>query len=634
MQSNRSPSRFAALLTIGFLIGVGCSIAAYWLFVNPGNSDQLGNAKLPLAPTEIDPSTQEQSSQTEISTASEEAKTNVLSLDEIAGIKTNFEQQLALRVLLSDMDETQVADLLAQSQDVFEEADRYDLQFAMVQRLSRQNPSQALALILELDTSYNLGHMVATIFGDWGQSDLDGAVARARTLDQNLKISALRAIVQERTDLSDEDIRAIARDLDNEQIATSSIAQRKIAEAINDPEAAWSELAFDLQDDLANSGALSRVATAWLEKSGLGVLDQIYHSLTNSRTRDVVIRHVLVEVAQSDPAYALDYALSIETDPNFNVVHAVVHFWASSDPRAVLSATAQIEDESARKDVAEIAIRTWARNEPREVLEGVSALPADLQGAASTAALREISRKSLEMAAELVAAMEPGSVKTSNAKRIASNWSSRNHSAALDWILNEPRIQEIRTELLSSILSRLVQVDPDLAMTTARSQPIEQSGTGQTVPDSEGIGLELNVISSLVSSDLDKAIELLPQVREGPTKKFAFRLVAQSLVGSDEIDKAFEVALGIPGTDRESFYLALSATWTGIDPVAVLNSMYRFPSEEVRSRAAALLVTTNQFSKALSDAQIEEAKKNLTDEHAKAIEEGDEQALQSIFQVF
>lgn len=441
-------------------------------------------------------------------------------------------------------------------------------------------------------------------------------------------------MVQERTDLSDDDIRAIARDLDNEQIATSAIAQRKIAEAINDPEAAWNELALDLQDDLANSGALSRVATAWLEKSGLGVLDQIYHSLTNSRTRDVVIRHVLVEVAESDPAYALDYALSIETDPNFNVVYAVVNSWASSDPRAVLSATAQIEDESARKDVAEIAIRTWARNEPREVLEGVGALPADLQGAAYTAALRVISSKSHEMAAELVAAMEPGSVKTSNARRIASNWSSRNHSAALDWILNEPGIQEIRTELLSSILSRLVQVDPDLAMSTARSQPIEQSGTGQTVPSSEGIGLELSVISSLVSSDLDKAVELLPQVREGPTKKFAFRLVAQSLVGSDEIDKAFDVALGIPGTERESFYLALSAAWTGTDPVAVLNSMDRFPSKEVRSRVAAMLVTTNQFFKALSDEQIEEAKKYLSDEHAKELEEGNAEVLRPKVQAF
>ena len=55
--------------------------------------------------------------------------------------------------------------------------------------------------------------------------------------------------MQERTDLSDNTIRAIARDLDNEQIATSAIAQRKIEEAIDDPETAWNELAVDLQDD-------------------------------------------------------------------------------------------------------------------------------------------------------------------------------------------------------------------------------------------------------------------------------------------------------------------------------------------------------------------------------------------------
>ena len=176
----------------------------------------------------------------------------------------------------------------------------------------------------------------------------------------------------------------------------------------------------------------------------------------------------------------------------------------------------------------------------------------------------------------------------------------------------------------------MVKADPDLAMTTARAQPIEQEkkGYGSFVP---GLGMEINVIRYLVSSDLDKSVELLPQVRDGRTKYRAFQIVAQAPVRKDEIDKAFDMVHRLPDTDRESFHRGLSNFWIGTDPVAVLNSMNRFPSEIDKSRAALLLITNDRMRRSLTDEQIDEARKYLTDEHAKALEERDSDALQSIF---
>ena len=142
------------------------------------------------------------------------------------------------------------------------------------------------------------------------------------------------------------------------------------------------------------------------------------------------------------------------------------------------------------------------------------------------------------------------------------------------------------------------------------------------------------MISSLAFSDVDKAIEFLPQVREGPTKAMAYQLVAQSLLMNDEIDKAFNMAEQVPESDREKVYQAISTFWATTDPQGMLKSMDRFPSKESRSVAAVLLVSTNQFSKVLSEEQVEEAKKYLTEEHTKALEEGDAEVLQSLFQVF
>ena len=634
MPTNRSPSRFVALLAIAFMLGVGCSSAVYWLFIAPGNDDPLVDSVTPPSPAEIEPNTQAENSTGGIFADTETSKFAVRSLDEIANMRNSSEQQLALRVLLSDMNEKQVADLLTQSEDVLKDADRYNLQFAMVQRLAHLNPSRALSLVLEMDSGYNLGNFVTSIFGDWAHSNLDEAVSRAGRLKPHFKRTALSAIVQERTDLSDNTIRAIARDLDNEQIATSAIAQRKIEEAIDDPEAVWNELAIDLQDDPDNSRTISRIATAWIEKSGLSVLDQVYHSLTNTQTRDDVIRRVLTEVAQTDPEGAFNFALTIENDPYNSIVSSMASIWASTDPRSALAAANGIAKASVRKTVAQMVILAWARDEPRKVLEGLGNLPADLQESASSAALSTLSRESPIDAANLVAAMEPGSVKTSSASSVVSTWASRNHKAALEWILSEPGVEEIRSELLSSIMHTLVRVDPDLAMSTALAQPIVEKNSRFGMFGPAGVGMELNVISSLTFSDVDKAIELLPQVREGSTKLMSYQMVASSLLMNDEIDKAFNMVQQVPESDREKIYQAISTSWAASDPKGMLKSMDRFLSKEGRSRAAVLLISTNQYSKILSEEQIEEAKNYLTDEHAKALEEGAPEALQSIFQVF
>ena len=646
MQSSRSPGRLAVQITIGFLIGGGCSLAVYGPFVAPGGGDALADAVASPHPTET--------ASTEISKDSEETKTSALSLAEIAGIKSASEQESALSELLSDMDEDHVADLLTHSQEVFGESNRYDLQFAMIQRLAQQNPNRALSFVLEMDSSNNIRGFLTGIFEDWVHSNLDEAVMRGRTLSQYHKRIALSTIMQERTDLSDTTILAIAQDLDNEQMVTSARAERRIEEAIDAPESAWDELARDLQDDLANLRTLSRVATSWVEKSGLVVLDDVYQSLTNAQTRQSVMYHVLEEVAQTDPGGAFDYALTLESDPHNSIVNNIANIWVSSDPRSALTAaigleqdtlrktmvesdprsalTAAIglEQDTLRKTMVESAIRAWALSEPKQMLEEIGTLPADLQESASNAALSKIFSQSPKEAADLVAAMEPSSVKTSSASSVAREWSDRDHYAALEWILNEPGVAEIRSELLSSIMHNLVRADLEFAMDIALEQPIDKDMFVYPMDSPGELGLEFFVIRSLASSDVDRAIELLPQVREGSTQVLSFHEVAQALLGKDEVDRAFDIIQQVPKSERKKVYQVLSMSWVSTDPQGMLKSLDRFPSEEDRSQAAVLLVAFNKFTFALSREQIEEVKKHLSEEHAKALEEDDQELMQSI----
>ena len=630
MQSNRSIGRRIALPAITFILGVGCASAVYWLFIVPGNSENLVDALKPSSSIASNPGTQEQGLPTEVSSSSEPQKFSIRSLDDIEGIKSTSEQQLALRTFLSDLDESRVAELLTQSQHIFPKTDEYEVRSAIVQRLAHHNPSRALSLVLEMDAGDDSDGFVTSVFKDWVHSNLDEAVSRARTLNRRHARIATDVIVQERTDLSDETVRAIARDLGLERIAMSAVAQRKIVEAIDDPETAWNELVVGFQDDTSLLNEFILVASAWVEEGGISVLDSISQSLTNAETRQRVLRSVLRDVAHSDPAGAFLYAQNIESDPNNAVVIAVAGVWARSDPGAALLASTEIKDVSLRKDTTGMVISAWARREPKEVLKNVNALPFDLQEKASIAAISAMSRESPEGAARLVATMESGSIKTESARSVARNWSDRDHSSALDWILNDPGVEEIRSELLSSIMHRLVKVDPDLAMRTALDQPIEENVRGFGM-FGVGVGMETNVISSLAFSDMDKAIELLPLVREGRTSYFAFQIVASSLVSNDEIDKAFDTAQQFPDRLRKNYYSALATAWAGRDPKGLFNSIDRFPSKDAKSRVALLLVTRDQISSGLTDEQVDEARKYLTDEHARVLGEADFDALRSIF---
>lgn len=632
MQSNQSPHRPFVQLTLACLLGMGCFGTEYWPLVAQENNGQLADAITPSSPSESEPSFHDLDSPAEVSNASEPSIATVRSLEDISKIKSLFEQQVALHIFLSELDEAEVDDLLTQSQDVSPETHRYELQFPIIQRLAFLNPNKALTRVLEMYTGYEKMRAVTNVFQEWAHSNLNDAVSRARTLDPIPKGLALSAIVHARTDLSESTLRAIALDLGNEQTAISAIAQRRIKEAIADPEKAWNEGAIRLQEEAANSDAIARIGMAWVQKSGLGVLDQIYESLTNTETRQRVIRSVLEEIAQSDPAGAFNFALTIESDLYDSIVGELADNWANSDPQAALSAVVGIERESVRNAVADSIIGDWARSRPKEMFETLEALPAEVQEQAARSAIFWMPSEAREQAAQLVVAMESSSLKTSSARIIAKYWSSHGDPwAALEWILDEPGFQENRSELLSSIIEDLAKADPELAMTTALEQPIDENSTGFGMFVA-GLGMESKVISTLASWNLDKAIELLPQVRDGPTKTLAITRVAQSLIESDEIDKAFDMAQRVPETGRKSFYIGLSTHWVLTDPVAALDSIDRFPSDKVKSQLALMLILNDRFQENLSNKQVEEAKKHLSDEHAKAIEDGVSELLPFIFQ--
>lgn len=620
MNSPRSQGTSFSLLGLAFVLGIGAASAVYWLLVAPANNDQLADTEDQSSTVQIDNSGNEQSAPKDESSAAMPPKKVLGDLDDLDQFKSSFERGLALRNLLLNSDEAQVADLLNQSEDVFSNNQRSGIQTVVIRRFAQLNPKLALRHVREMSERNYPARFVGVVYQEWAHSNLDEAIAHARTLDDDWKQSALRAIVQERNDLSEEVLKSIARDLGDEQIAITAIARQKLEDAMEDPERAWNEYAINMQDDRQHMWSILQVASVWVEQSGLGVLDQIYQSLTNLDMRQDVMRHVLQDVAASNPAEAFRIALTIENDQYQMIARNVIRTWARSNPQAALTAASSVEKKTLRRELEEEVVDTWADEEPHRVLDSVDSLPRYVQASAISSALGQIVRESPKEAVSLIAGMESSATRLSAANTVASTWSYQDPKSALDWILNEPSVEDLRPQLLSGIMHRLVRVDPELAMSAALSQPIEEGKGGMW----RGMGMELNVISSLSYSDLDKALELLPRVRKGPTKLQAYQMVSGALIRNGDIDEALNMAQLFPESERSDFYLAVGTAWAHSDPEGLLNSMSRLPTKEAKSRAAKSLISYNSYQESLTNEQIEEAKKYLTDEDAKALEEQDE----------
>ncbi|MCY3883866.1 MAG: hypothetical protein OXG24_03010 [Gammaproteobacteria bacterium] len=616
MNTPRSDASFYSLLALAFVIGFGVASGAYFLLLTPNAENQSAKVNPSITPETLEDAEFEQNVSKESLDSSSPPLSPIRSLDDLEQIKSAFERSVVFRNLLASSDEATVAQLLAQSKD----PGRDEMQMAIVQRFAQLNPKRTLSQVLEMESqSFWPGQFVASIFREWAHSNLDEAVAHARTIDNDWKESVLRAIVAERKDLSENVLRSIARDLGNEQAAIAVITAQKIENALDNPEKAWNEIAIDLQDDTQLAWSIARVASAWIEKDGLGVMDQVIQSLTNLESRRIVTSYVLSEVAETDPAAAYTYALTIENDPYNSTIQGIMRNWARSDPEAALTAASEVQKKSLRTELERTVVWTWAYDKPRELLEGIDVLPEHTHSAAFSTALGKIADDSPMEAAGIVAGMESGPQKISAASSVANAWMYNDHKAALSWILNEPAVKEIKPQMLSGALHRLAQIDPQLAMDTALAQPIDESG-GTT---DKGVGMELQVISNLAYSDLDTAIELLPQVREGLTKLHAYKNVSGALIRDGEIEEALDMDRQLPESDRTEFYMSVVGAWSGVDPEQLLNSMNRFQSREVKSRAAMMILSSNRFHKNLSEEQVEKANSFLTDKDAKALEEGE-----------
>ena len=522
----------------------------------------------------------------------------------------NFGLSVALHNTLASAGETELLSLLEQSTAIEHASRRQLVQGTIFRRYASLDPKNAIKQVSNMPRLQH-GDLLAIVFGEWALSQLDDALASAKRLDGFGKLAALRGILESRDDLSDAVRVEIGRQLGNERVAQNIVTQSNISEAIKDPESAWTTLIEDDLLDTAQTGTLIQVAEAWIEKDGMSVLGKINDTLSDWTSKTSVLAAVVHNLVQADAQAVFDFVRTMENDTHNTVITNVVNAWARLDPEAALAAVLSVESKSLRASLENSIASSWGRTNPREALENLDLLPENARDAARSSAITALAQTSPEEAANLMAGMDGGEYQLMTAFQVMSVWANKDPIAALEWTLNNPEVEDLRTSLLPSILYQVASRNPQLAFDIALQQPV---GENQ-------IGLEAQVIANIAYSNIEKALALLSQVREGPTLAYALNSVGSALVRSGDIDEAWMLAQRLSESQREAYYQSVVSAWASHDATELYESIDKLPSDEIKSLAAMRLISFNKWSRQLDEDQVNRAKTYLNERDANSIEQ-------------
>lgn len=524
----------------------------------------------------------------------------------IAALSSSFARKTALFALLTDADAEELLEILKNSNEISPASRRGEIQSAVFQKLALIDPEIALREVqkkprLEQDP------LLHSLFEEWSSTSLENALAQAESLRGSQRETALRAILHSRDDLAEDQRLQLAKQLGNENLAKTLIANQKIFEHTGSPSEKWKFIVNDGVDNRDQLELLVQVAELWSVEIGWKVLSRIHEDYRE----DYRVYLTLIEsLSKLDPQGALDFLSEVELEERELVGSVVVDSWAKTDPIAALNALQGIEPPRLRKSFVDGLAYVWARNDPVHLVENVNLLGQAERIRPLEYALGKIAQSSPEEALRqlelLVDSIEDTSTIT---RRIIYEWSEQDPQAAVDWIMSNYNIEDPRrSSLLPDALGKLSLEDPNKAMAIALEQPVLED----RYPPEYRIILEMSQ-----NADADNTVAMLARVRPDPrseSRSNAFYFVGKALIRNDRPDDALKLALQLSEAERGAYYSDITWAWAYDNPLQMFEYLEKLPNADVKSTFATALVASNEHLPILTKQQMETVRNYVQDE--------------------
>lgn len=560
--------------------------------------------------------------------------------DILTNFSSSFERFSAIYQLAGQSTENQLVTLLNEVNDFqFDITNEYwktDTLSILLRRLVAVNPVTATAQFKQLSQDKQR-YIVTFVFYDWAKIDLDGAIAFVTDSDDYIiKFVAADGIMEANSSLPTEKLKDLANRLGGpgEDYLRRHFAEDFYEEELANPEAAWFELADDpALFDYDNMHRIWTVVEAWVKKDGIAIIDTMIETIPDEDMKYSVLNNAIQTAASIDPVEALDYALALDAEERYSSYGMiVVQTWAQSEPLSALDQIISLESDIDKNRLVTSLFSTWAHNDAETMLDSLGRVPEEYQDTARVAAIQSLafqtdeeSESGLEKAVSLLAEVRNESSKMQAARTIAIAWAREDLDEALNWAVTDPNVEGFGEQLVGQMLTNIAYSDPDKAFETALAQPLVGEGD-------DAVGMEAQVLSIMGYSNLDKAMEFLPKVREGKTKTQAISGLGSALAMNGRIEEAVELGNDLPENEQLAYYTNVGTSSLTMGMIAggsdtsVFDTLDMIPSDEAKSKIAVTAVMMNSMNATLSEDEIESLKEEyISEEDLEEMEEGMEQ---------
>ena len=599
----RVPTDLVALLVFGISLGIGATLI---FLITLQDRDRIERSST----TEVDVKTETNDpSSSTADNVEHSGKQNLLdNLDQISVLQHKFERNAALYDIVSSISASSVEHLLTLSGDrrwTVPKAFRAELQTVLLQRLSTSNPSAAVTFVLDHGQgSSDPSTRLIWLFEAWATSNLATAVAEAKRLPKSNRKFAFEGILDVLTHESSELLSQTSINFNLDKNFVKLLLDALDFENLDDPDLLWFEIIDIVEQDLSFAPQLEGLAIQWYLTSGFDVLEGIRTSVSHYEMKVKLISNLLSYITRSEPARAFDYtATQLEVGLRWDTAPHVISEWATQDPSTAYDAVSNVDPIALRALLQKIAIEAWALKHPEHVLQNLSNFHRETRTHAVMSAIESLTSESPEVAVSWVLQLEDNIDQFHAARALVSFWSQHDLDAARNWVHSESAIADFRHILYQTLAISMVSTDPsgafELALTLRSA--------------SRGVGFEADIVSQIALEDVELALTLLPKVRNGKSKAFAFEKVGDALVRSGKFEKAANLGTQLDESNHSNYYQYISYIWVNTDPDKLYAMLPNLPNAEARSKAAYALCILFDGNDSIPKKKVESLDQYLTE---------------------
>lgn len=462
--------------------------------------------------------------------------------------------------------------------------------------------------------------LVFKILNVWSTTNLESALKFASNLDLSLKHHAIQGIAEAYQDFNSTELINIGRRIGTENLVQDVIQTIVYKNESINPEVAWKNLTRDAsQMTFSNFDRIQNIANAWVQESGVDVLRVMLKSIADPDLRRTLLLTNLRQVSQNNPQSAFDFAMSLPDYDITDYLDSVMFVWSRNDPEEAWTMLEQVDDNSVRLQLQQTLIEGWASKSPSSLLAAVTGFPKGIRDNARLQAIRVISISSPLEAISTLSQIEDEDYYTTEAiVSIGQSWARLDSNAAINWFFsNEGQVSNDPGAILR-FLRGLGEVDPQQAFDTALDL---DANLGITLQD-EPISLEGLLLMNLVDQDLELVIELVPRVRDAPSKLAALRVIANQLAQESRHEQALQLGQNLAEEEQDRYYFWWGTnSWTTGKANDVLGLLQQIPSSSARSKAAFGIRLQNRFFDKLSNQQLSVVNAYMTESDLIELEE-------------